>query len=278
LLLSDKVTAHYTTMLSASDKTGRMQMVDEWPERVFLREDFNEEEICARLEPFFAGVFESVLPGKKEISITRDEFLRVAVGLVTLWPPPLLERYVERRPALRDDAATMLSFGLNLMAPAHDAIARFAAPYFLRAEHLAIAAAQTEPARQAAAWSYAAHAIAALQQRRAGDPFAIAPFADEVVSLNQRHGEEALLTLLDVEVLCRLGNAAAVAGQFDAAFRWLDLAVARDPFHDAAHWLRAKVRQYRNEPAEQVADATEALARNAAWIARRRAEHDARDP
>jgi tetratricopeptide (TPR) repeat protein len=278
LLLSDKVTTHYATMLHASAETGRMALVDEWPDRIFLREGFNEKDVCARVNPFFGGVFDSVEPGKKEVSVTRDEFLRVAVGLVTLDTPALLHSYLARRPELREDARAMLSFGLALMTPAHDAVARFAAPYLARAEELFAAAGENDKALESAACSYAAHLIAVLVQMHGRERFAVAPFAAEAKALEQRHGKDTLISGLDVELLIRLGNAAAVAGQYPAAFEWLDLAVVRDPFHDAAHWLRAKVRQFQNEPVEQVADATEALARNAAWIERRRAEHMARDP
>ena len=278
LLLSDGLTVHFTTMLHASEEKGRMQIVDEWPDRVFLREGFNEADVAARVQPFFAGVFELVLPGKQEIDLTREEFLRVAVGLVTLDTPVLFERLLDRRPALYRAAAVQMAIGRALMAPSHDVLARFAAPYFVRAEASAAHGGQSDHAAEAAAWSYAAHSIARLLQLDGVDAGATLPFAGELAGLHRRHGATALLARLDVEVLIRMGNAAAHAQQFDAAMAWLDLAIERNPFHDAAHWLRAKVRQFRNQPAEQVVDATEALARNQAWIERRSAKHNARDP
>lgn len=278
LLLSDKVTHHFATMLFAAPDADRLYLVDEWPDRIFLREGFNEENVRATVEPFFASVFESILPGRQQVGLTRDEYLRVIVGLVTLDTPALLDRYLQRRPALPENAAAMYSLGRNLMTPARDEIARFAAPYFAEAERLAAAGGDAEVERDAAAWSYAAHTISAMGQGRSKDHLAVKPFAEELRRLRARFGEQELLARLDVEVLARLGNAAGHAEQYDAAFRYLDLAVARDPFHDAAHWMRAKVRQYRQDPEGQVADATEALARNAAWIARREAERDGRDP
>jgi tetratricopeptide (TPR) repeat protein len=278
LLLSDKVTHHFATMLCVPPGSERLYLVDEWPDRSFLRAGFNEEDVRASVEPFFAGVFDSILPGRQQVGVSREEYLRVIVGLVTLDTPALLDRYLAYRPAVRDDAAVMYAFGRNLMTPARDEIARFAAPYFARAEGLAVVAGDGPLAREAAAWSYAAHVIAVMKQVTAGDHLAVKPFAEEMHGLDARHGEKELLAVLDVETLARLGHAAGRAEQYNAAFRYLDLAIERDPFHDAVHWLRAKVHQYRGEPEAQVADATEALARNAAWIARREAERAARDP
>jgi tetratricopeptide (TPR) repeat protein len=265
-------------MLHAITAAGPMQLVDEWPDRVFLREGYNEADVAARIAPFFGGVFESVVPGRKVVEIDRDEYLRVAVGLVTYDTPLLFEALFDHDPARYRDAAAQLAFGRALMAPGHDEIARLAAPYFRRAEAAAAQEGRDELARAAAAASYAAHAIAMLGQRDGAAVQAGQPFSDELLALHRRHGEPALLAALDVEVLICLGHAAGRAQSYDQAFAWLGLAIERNPFHDAAHWMRAKVRQFRGEPVEQVADATEALRRNQAWIDRRIAEHNARDP
>jgi hypothetical protein len=278
LLLSDGVTDHFATALNASAQTGRMQIVDEWPQRSFLRDGHNEEEVSARIEPFFAGVFESVLPGKQVIDIARDEFLRVAVGLVSIDTPALIERYLDHRPELREDAAGLFRFGCQLMSAHRDEVVRFAAPYFVRAERYAQAGGDAVLAARAATWSYAAHSIGALVQAWTGHPFAVWPFQAALQDLGERYGEARLLDTLDVEVLCRLGNAALNHGQPERAFGYLDLAVARDPFHDAAYGMRARARMQRNEPQAQVDDASEALARNAAYIELRRAEIAALDP
>lgn len=278
LLLSDGVTDHFATALNASAQTGRMQIVDEWPGRSFLREGYNESDVAARVEPFFAGVFESVLPGKQEIDISCEEFLRVAVGLVTIDTPALFERYLDHRPALRDDAPTLHRFGCQLMSAHRDEVVPFAAPYFARAERQAVANGDAALAARAASCSYVAHTIAAVGQSMRGHPLAVRPFQIALGELSECYGEPRLLETLDVEVLCRLGNAALWARQDAMAFRFLDLAVARDPFHDAAHAMRAQARMHRNEPQAQVDDAGEALARNAAYIERRRAQLAALDP
>jgi len=271
LLLTDRITTHFTTMLHAVTPSGPMQLVDEWPDRVFLREGYNEADVAARSAPFFGGVFESVVPGRRVVEIDRDEYLRVAVGLVTYDTPRLFEALFDHDPARYRGAAAQLALGRALMAPSHDEIAHLAAPYFRRAEAQALHEGCDELARAAAAGSYVAHAIAMLGQRDGAAVQAGQPFADELLALQRRHGEAALLAALDVEVLIRLGHAAGRAQRYDQAFAWLGLAIERNPFHDAAHWMRAK-------PVEQVADATEALRRNQAWIDRRIAEHNARDP
>ena len=280
LLLSDGVTTHYTTMLATTHGGERLQLVDEWPERVFLRDGFNEADVAARIEPFLGGVFESVVPGRMVIDISCDEFARVAVGLVTYDTPLVLEQLHQHGLERYSEPAAQLVFGCALMAPSYDVLVFDAAPYFARAEAGAIAAGDEALALDAAAWSYAAHAIATLLQDDGAPVHAAAPFAAVLGDLHRRYGEARLLDALDVEVVIRIGNAAAHASQFDVAFAWLSKAIERNPFHDAAHWLRAKVRQYRGGADGDgiVADATEALRRNQAWIDRRIAEHNARDP
>lgn len=278
LLLSDRVTTHFTTMLRACTPHGPMRIIDEWPERVFLREGFNEADIAARLLPFCDGAFAEQAAGRLEVEITRDEYLRVAVGLVTYDTPLLLERLFDHRPDRYRDAASQLAFGRALMAPSHDVLACFAAPWLFRAERQACADGDDALALQAAAVSYAAHCIAGYGQHAGAAVQAAAPFLSEAEALERRYGRARLHGAIDVETLIRMGNAAAWGQQFDVAHLWLSAAIERDPFHDAAHWLRAKVHQKCRNAQGMVDDASEALRRNQAWIDRRRIEHEARDP
>jgi tetratricopeptide (TPR) repeat protein len=278
LLLSDRVTTHFTTMLRACTPQGPMRIIDEWPERVFLREGLNEADIEARLLPFCDGVFAEQAPGRLEVEISRDEYLRVAVGLVSYDTPLLLERLFNHRPDRYRQAASQLAFGRALMAPSHNVLAHFAAPWLLRAERQAVADGDDALALQAAAASCVAHRIAGYAQHAGAAMQAAAPFFNEAEALERRYGPATLHGAIDVEALIRLGNAAAWGQQFEAANRWLDAAIERDPFHDAAHGLRAKVHQVRHNFQGMVEDATEALRRNQAWIDRRRVEHEARDP
>jgi len=278
LLLSDRVTTHFTTMLRVCTPSGPMRIIDEWPERVFLRPGLNEADIDAQMLPFMGGVFEQQAPGRLEVEITRDEYLRVAVGLVTYDTPLLLDRLFAHRPGHYGSAASQLAFGRALMAPAHDVLASFAAPWLLRAERQAAKSGDDALALQAAADSFVAHNVAADAQCAGAAVQAPAPFLREAEALELRHGRTKLHEAVDVEALIRMGNAAAWGQRFDTAKAWLDAAIARDPFHDAAHCLRAKVHQARRDAQGMVDDATEALRRNRAWIDRRMAEYHARDP
>jgi tetratricopeptide (TPR) repeat protein len=278
LLLSDRITHHYTTVERVAGEGDRIYFLDDWPDRIFLQEGLNSAGVSARVEPYFAGILDEVLPGRLQVSVTRPEFLRVVVGLITQDTPALLERYVEAFPAAVESFSFNLAAGLGLLDASEDRLAADAVPYLARAVALAQSRSETADEERASAALYVALQAALQRGRERGDPLAWKPYADAVRDLTARRGDAALLELLDIEQLCRLGNAAGWGQDLDAAAGYLDRALARDGGHEGARWLRAKVRFRAGDFAGALEDGTEALAANLRRTQEREAERNARDP
>lgn len=281
VLLSDRVTHHYTTVDQVAREADRIFFIDEWPDRIFLKAGLNAAGVEAQVDDYMAGVFERVGPqfsGKKHVSITRDEFLRVIVGLVTLDTPALFERYLAYRPEAKASFAARYAFGAALMDVEMDRLAKFAVPHFKAACRIGAADPRAGDADEAVARLYQALVIARFVQQYGGDPLASKPFADELGSLFAHQAEENLLDRLSVEQIARIGNAAGHAQEFQAALGYLDRAVARGPAHEGARHLRAMARSRTGDWPSVLEDITAALAANAERISVREAARDARDP
>jgi len=281
VLLSDRVTHHYTTVDHVAREAGRIFFLDEWPERIFLKAGLNAADVAAQIDPYLAGALDDAAPGlknKKHVSITRDEFLRVIVGLVTLDTPALLDRYLAYRPEAKQDFAIRYAFGAALMDVEMDQLAKFAVPHLKAAWQLAGSKPADVDAERVAALFYQALAIAKFAQLFSGEPLAAKPFADELDALLVKVSEQSLLDRLDVEELARIGNAAGHARDFAASLRYLDHAVGRDPAHDGARHLRAMVKSVTGNWSGVAEDLVVALATNAERSRARAAERDARDP
>ncbi|MCB1916661.1 MAG: hypothetical protein KDG52_13215 [Rhodocyclaceae bacterium] len=271
LLLSDRVTHHYTTVHRVGG--GRIWLLDDWPERIFLKAGMNAAGVEAVVAPYFAGVFDAVLPQRKEVGITEAEYRRVVVGLITQDTPALFERYVAHRPAMRDDHRFNLAAGLALMDVGRDELARFAIPYLARALSLA-----PQPARaRCAAALYVALQVAGRRAGGVAGGSMPRPYGDSLGALLAEFDEAALVAGLDAERLCRLGNAAAWGQDFDAAQRCFDAVLARDADDEHALWLRAKVHLRRENAAAALQDGSAALAANQARIRARQQQRDTRD-
>jgi len=281
VLLSDRVTHHYTTVDYVAREADRIFFLDEWPDRIFLRAGLNAADVAAQVDPYLAGVLDDAAPAlkdKKHVSITRDEFLRVIVGLVTLDTPALLDRYLAYRPEAKRNFAIRYAFGAALMDVEMDPLAKFAVPHFKAAWRLAGSKPANVDAERVAALFYQALAIAKFAQSFSGEPLAAKPFADELDALLGEVPEQSLVDRLQVEELARIGNAAGHAQDFAAALHFLDRAVGRDPAHDGARHLRAMARSATGNWSGVAEDLVVALATNAERSRTRAAERDARDP
>ena len=266
VLLSDKVTHHYTGIYNVNREANRVSFLDQWPDRFFLKEGLNAAGVAAKLV------------GNEPISITREEFRRVAVGLVTLDTPALLEDYFTQHPERAGRVEINLSCGLSLLDTDKDRFARVAAAYLARAWRLAEAEGAADTATLAARKLFVALSVAAEMAHLGGEPLGARAFLDRRRQLTARATSEDLLSQLDVDDLCRLGHAAGKAQHLEAAIEYFDRAVAADPAYEQAWWLRAIARDQREDADGAAADATEAIRLNIARAGALRAERDALDP
>ncbi|MGE3873660.1 MAG: hypothetical protein AB7F74_11960 [Parvibaculaceae bacterium] len=280
VLLSDRVTHHYTTVDHVAREPGRIFFIDQWPDQIFLKQGLNQEDVAAEVTPYMAGILDhaaAALSGKKQVSITRDEFLRVIVGTVTLDTPDLFDRYFTYRPEAQENFAIRFACGAALMDAEMDQLAKFAVPHYKAAWRVARANRSAGDADLAAARLYQSLVVARFAQQQSGGALAAKPFADELRCLLAQQREEPLFDSLGVEQIARMGNAAGHAQQFQAALGYLDRAVLRGPEHEGARHLRAMVKSRLDDWPGVVADITVALAANAERARAREAEKAARD-
>jgi tetratricopeptide (TPR) repeat protein len=277
ILVSDGVTPHYTTVNRVTPEDEKIYLLDDWPDRIFLIEGRNSRGIRAEVIPYFAGIFDDVIGAKQEVCITRTDYEKVIVGLITQDTPALLERYFAHRPQARSSCAINLSSGLTLLDARHGRIALFAVPYLERALGLAREQADEENENRAASALYVALLVSAQRARELGEPLAEKPFEEYRLELEARYGETRLLESMQVDHLCWLGDAAGAAENFDAAQRYLDIAVSREAGHERALGLRAKVYLRRGNAARALDDATGALEANSRRTREVEAHRDARD-
>jgi tetratricopeptide (TPR) repeat protein len=265
VLLSDRVTHHYTGIFDVDRETERVSFLDQWPDRFFLKEGLNAAGVAAQAV------------GNKPLSITREEFRRVAIGLITMDTPALLEDYFAQHPDRAASVEINLSCGLCLLDVEKERFARIAAPYLRRALQLAEERGLQEKTVLAANKLFVALSVATYQAAMAGEPLAARPFQDELRRITSRTPQETILAGLDTDDFCRMGNAAGNAGELEAARAWFDRAVAIDPNHEQARWLRSIVRDQTQDFEGSAADAEEAVRLNIARVQAVEAERDALD-
>ena len=257
LLLSDGSTHHYISVYRVDMDAGRIEMLDPWPDRVFLRLGLNDKGVEAIIEA------EASITGLgRRISITRDEFLRVAIGVITRDTPELIDNYLAYRPSARDSFDVQLAFGLSIMEAEVYSLARYAAGYFKTALRLAEAMHESEKALYVAARMYVALVMAVYREGWASDPLATKPFKDEVDHLAKRYSGDRLLAGARATELCSLGNAAGTSKDYTAGRRFLDIAVARFPDEEEPRRLRAKLSLALKDHQGALDDSSEALALN----------------
>jgi tetratricopeptide (TPR) repeat protein len=274
LLLTDRRTHHYVSIHHIDAETDRIFLLDPWPDRIFLKRGLNLANVEAVVEP--------IVPGNdatyKLVSITRAEFLRTAVGIITRDTPDLIAAYEAHDPSARQQPRMQLAFGLALMDAESNVLAPQAARHYKLALQLTQSAQSGELATYAAARLYVALVCALHYQRLSREPLAEKPFDDMLRQLLSQQPEEQLLAQARCSELCRLGHAAGASEDYPNALRLLDIAVLRFPQEEEPWRLRAKARVLTEDHAGAVADATAALSLNQARIERLEAQRESWHP
>ncbi len=95
LLLSDGITQHYTTVYCIQDEEETIDLIDPWPEKIFLKDGLNTRHIRAR-------IIEMPDQGKL-VRISRAELEKVIVGAVTLESAAFHAHLFDTVPGGKDD-------------------------------------------------------------------------------------------------------------------------------------------------------------------------------
>jgi hypothetical protein len=242
VLLSDRVTHHYTTIGDVDRERQRIQFLDPWPENFFLQEGRN-----------ILGI------ASKNSAITRKEFEQTVVGILTWDSKNLLDSYFSTFPDA-ETAEQRHRAGEALMAGS-DYLCTFAVKHFCRAMQLADESGDETAALQAAAHACLAGECAKVCARFANEPFSVAMLTQMLEIPVRRAGNVDLLTKLDKFELARLAHSFGKVHDY----RMVEIATARaleqDPHFEDAYRLRA-IARCKTNPRAAIADAKQALALN----------------
>jgi tetratricopeptide (TPR) repeat protein len=261
VLLSDRATHHYTTVGQVDRERGRIAFYDNWPEDFFLRPGCNTLGIEAH-----------------GLSVSKAEFQRVIVGLVTWDTPQLAQHYFAAFPEQCENSDVLFRFGLALLDAEDDRLAPTAATLLLKAMHVAEQRQAPEMAAAAARQAYVAAACGATVALAARDSKTFEAIQATLKVVLADYGRDTIEAALSPRELTRLGNAAGNAREFKCALRVLDRAIDNDATFEDAYWLRASVRVQIGDAEGAAADALQAILLNDEALARLQAERAAIDP
>ena len=245
VLLSDYVTHHYTGIREVDRENDRIYFADQWPDRFFLK----------------AGLNTANVKVDDTLGISREEFLRVIVGLVTLDTPDLPLYYINQNPEHFDNGELLRRIGLAILDEGRDRLVNIAAQYLARAYDLTQQSTVKSDKQAIAAESYLALCMAIYSNK--DEPLADKPYQDKLKQLLENHTEDDLLNLLKAEDLGRIAFSAGNASQYKDAEKYFNLAVEKYPNHEYNLYLRATIRLINGKNQDAIQDISQSLVANA---------------
>ena len=240
VLLSDGDVDHYTVIASKNHEKEQVSFMDRWPERFFLH-----------------GKNALGITAVDNLTITKEDFNQVIVGLISLDSTSLLYSIYNTFPALSTDLDYNLSAGIMVLDLKRDNLAFQAIPFLELALKLAkqknseleiMAASQLYYASLVTHFDYLCHGV-----KTTGE------LAQSLRKLEEDYESEQLLEELNDYELGRLGNISAWAQQFDAALEFLSKAIQKDSTREMPFLVRGKVYLRKTQFPESQADLNTSL-------------------
>ena len=225
VLLSDRITHHFTSAGYVDRDVGTISFADPWPEDFFLKEDRNTLGIAA-----------------VNTQITREEFTKAAVGLATWDRLPLFDAYLQAYPSQAQSAAVHCRIGHAILAIGSDRLTPSAAMRFSKAYDLAQAAGDGELERACAAPLYLSAMCGHAVMASTGIEDVAAAMAGLLRDLHRRHSAEELAMQLNPKELARLAFCVSHVGRHDMAEAASTRAMTLEPGFEDSYWLRATAR------------------------------------
>ena len=256
VLLSDKVTHHVTVIFRIDREQGLVDLVDAWPEAIFLRSGKNAAGVDARLADSPSGT-------RKLVRITKAEFLKVLVGTMMFDGVDLPEQYLALDPAAEALARTHLGIAATFLSYPSEVFVPDAIGYLERAVAIAERGRDQPLGDTAASRLHLAYRLAvygSMTGRMAGDPV----LHGKLERLERRYEVSGLEARYGGMDLYRLGVAAGRAGSLTEAVELLGRSIAKQPDHQDSYLARASAFTVLRDRAAALRDARHALALNAA--------------
>jgi tetratricopeptide (TPR) repeat protein len=260
VLLSDRVTHHYTRVSNVDREAGTIGFMDLWPDQFFLQEGRNTLGIHAH------GTV-----------ITRADFARAVVGIHTWDRLSLFDAYLKAFPEQAASAEVQCRIGYAIMTIGTEILTPRAAVYFDRARHLAEGVGNVALELEAAARVFCAGACGHARMQVMGDAAAAQQMNELLSSVFRRHDKDTLLAQLRPRELGRLAFCAEQINDFATVEAAGNRAIELDSEFEDGYWLRATARFKTGRPRDALKDIETMIALNdrslAQLDARERATH-----
>lgn len=261
VLLSDRVTHHFTTAGHLDREGDTISFADPWPDDFFLREGFNTLGIRA-----------------EGTRIPRAAFTKAAVGIATWDRVSLFDAYLEAYPAQAASAEMQCRIGHAILAIGGDQLMPMAAMRFSMAYDLAGRTDDADLALASAVGLYLSATCGFAVMKAAGLDEVAAAMSGLLWGLYQRHTAGNLAARLRPDELTRLAFCVLHNGRNDLAASASTRAIEMDPAFEDGYWLRATARCRQGRPAEALADVAAFLALNDQAVAALKAHQAAIHP
>ena len=258
VLLSHGSTHHYTKVYEVDHRLGSVDFVDYWPELSFsfMLKGHNVFGFTAELITL-EGLFSDNRP-RKLVRVKREEFLKVALGLVTLDSPNFVTSFLDANPSSLNRADHLLAFSESLLNADNDEFVDSAAGRLTSALGLARKSGVVELEKIIAArlhfallLNFYVHQINGKSQESTD--------LRELKSLWDLYGKDALFGVLDSVESLRIGVAAAKALAPHDAVKFLSTAIEKNAGSEEAYLHRAEVRLNAGELQAALEDISSAL-------------------
>jgi len=244
VLLSDRVTQHYTKIYKVDRKLSKIFLLDPWPNKIFLREGYNEAGISAE-------IVDNI------VSITMDEFLRIIVGIITFDTPELIEHYFHINSSAKKNAHRVLSLGCSLLNYGNDKFVDRSLPYLRLALNLSEQTDNTDlKLKIAQRLIVALNIIYYINLLNNNDAENI---KNEIQDIYNKYSKIDIDKYSIAEDYYRLGNASGRAGQYIDAINFYSEVISIDNNHEDAYLYRALAKSNIQDTNGAINDATKAV-------------------
>jgi tetratricopeptide (TPR) repeat protein len=245
VLLSDRVTHHYSRVGHIDVDAETIGFMDQWPDEFFLKEGHNTLGITA------SGTV-----------ISRADFARATVGITTWDRVSLFDAYLDAFPEQAMSAEIQCRIGYAIMAVGAEILTPRAAMCFERARELAATADNTALELEAAARVFLASACGYARMQGSGDAAAVNGMHELLTAVLGRHTGAELLAQLRPRELGRLAFCMEQVGDFGTQEVAASRAIELDSDFEDGYWLRATARFKTGRPREAIEDVNTMLALN----------------
>ena len=259
VLLSDRVTHHYTTVARVDRRAGYVYIADPWPDRIFLKEGLNGAGVKAVHDDGF-------------IRVTHDEFRRVLVGLLTMDTLQLVEQYFRMSPSAKRDPMVYLAFAQTALGTKNRRFRAAAIQLLEQGLGVALQVGQKAVEQRIASKLHYLFLLSSYEVK-----------GEERISLNHRaqvlgarYGAKNLYEENAAEEFQDLGDTLANLRDFANAIPFFDLAIGRDPRYEVAFIHRGIAKRLQGELDQAVADLSQALHLNSVALEKLTTEYNRR--